>query len=562
MKYNQQTIGGLFSSKIQFQIPVYQRAYAWDKSNWKTFLEDIQESSRHDNNYSYGSILLKTIEQDTKYDIIDGQQRITTLILFMRAMINVLNKRPYEDGKIKELVGDLVEDYIIKKGKLRLEVVEYDRDCFRAVVSEGRDTYTPNSPSQSQIIAAISYFERELGLLETEELMQICKTIEHTDITRIELDGEKEAALMFELQNNRGKDLTNLERLKSYFMYQMYVYSESDETEGNIEALSNTFKEIYRLINDIKKLNGMTEDSILIYHCNAYLNKAFGYRNLNDIKDELKESENKTRWIIDFTRELKDSFEAIKKCQNSKSHYRQKLFKLGAGVYVYPFIIKGYKYFDDEKMNDVYKVLEMLSFRDKLVHSRADYSSRLSDAIRTFSGDIDTLMDCVKKVFENEWHWSNKRMKDQLNGYMYGNDILRYILWEYEESIQNKGYKIGTCELINEQIEHISPQTPPEGEAIANGYDVQENGTYSEVFVEDCLNCIGNLMLISGSHNASIGNKAFAEKLASYKENPILNQQAEIADYMKNEVIEWKIEHIKERKNNIVNFAIKRWSLD
>ena len=207
MKYNQQTIGGLFSSKIQFQIPVYQRAYAWDKSNWKTFLEDIQESSRHDNNYSYGSILLKTIEQDTKYDIIDGQQRITTLILFMRAMINVLNKRPDEDGKIKELVGDLVEDYIIKKGKLRLEVVEYDRDCFRAVVSEGRDTYTPNSPSQSQIIAAISYFERELGLLETEELMQICKTIEHTDITRIELDGEKEAALMFELQNNRGKDL-------------------------------------------------------------------------------------------------------------------------------------------------------------------------------------------------------------------------------------------------------------------------------------------------------------------------------------------------------------------
>lgn len=562
MKYNQQTIGGLFSSKIQFQIPVYQRAYAWDKSNWKTFLEDIQESSRHDNNYSYGSILLKTIEQDTKYDIIDGQQRITTLILFMRAMINVLNKRPDEDGKIKELVGDLVEDYIIKKGKLRLEVVEYDRDCFRAVVSEGRDTYTPNSPSQSQIIAAISYFERELGFLETEELVQICKTIEHTDITRIELDGEKEAALMFELQNNRGKDLTNLERLKSYFMYQMYVYSESDETEGNIEALSNTFKEIYRLINDIKKLNGMTEDSILIYHCNAYLNKAFGYRNLNDIKDELKESENKTRWIIDFTRELKDSFEAIKKCQNSKSHYRQKLFKLGAGVYVYPFIIKGYKYFDDEKMDDVYKVLEMLSFRDKLVHSRADYSSRLSDAIRTFSSDIDTLMDCVKKVFENEWHWSNKRMKDQLNGYMYGNDILRYILWEYEESIQNKGYKIGTCELINEQIEHISPQTPPEGEAIANGYDVQENGTYSEVFVEDCLNCIGNLMLIPGSHNASIGNKAFAEKLASYKENPILNQQAEIADYMKNEVIEWKTEHIKERKNNIVNFAIKRWSLD
>lgn len=561
MKYNQQTIGGLFSSKIQFQIPVYQRAYAWDKANWKTFLEDIQESSRHDNNYSYGSILLKTIEQDSRYDIIDGQQRITTLILFMRAMINVLSKRPVVD-EMRDFIEELTEDYIVKKGKLRLEVVEYDRDCFRAVVSEGRDTYTPNSPSQSQIIAAISYFERELELLDTDALEHICQTIARTDITRIELDGEKEAALMFELQNNRGKDLTNLERLKSYFMYQMYVYSESDETEGNIETLSNTFKEIYRLINDIKKLNGMTEDSILIYHCNAYLNKAFGYRNLNDIKEELKESTEKIQWIINFVRELKDSFEAIKKCQNSKSYYRQKLFKLGAGAYVYPFVIKGYKYFDDEEMDKVYKMLEMLSFRDKLVHSRADFSSRLSDAIRTFNGDIDTFKDCVKKVFDNEWHWSNKRMKDQLNGYMYGNDILRYILWEYEESIQNKGYKIGTCELENEQIEHISPQTPPEGESIANGYEVQENGQYSEEFASDYLNCIGNLMLISGSHNASIGNSAFIDKFASYKKNPLLNQQAEIESFLENDIVEWKKQQIESRRKTIVKFALQRWSLD
>ena len=56
---------------------------------------------------------------------------------------------------------------------------------------------------------------------------------------------------MFELQNNRGKDLTNMERLKSYFMYQMYVYSNPKETESNIEDISNIFKLIYSLINDI-----------------------------------------------------------------------------------------------------------------------------------------------------------------------------------------------------------------------------------------------------------------------------------------------------------------------
>lgn len=560
MKYNQQTIGELFSGKIQFQIPVYQRAYAWDKSNWKTFLEDIQESSRHDNNYSYGSILLKTIEQGAKYDIIDGQQRITTLILFMRAMINVMGQ--YTDvPDIETYIRDLTEDYIIRNGRIRLEVVEYDRDCFQAVVIENRTTYTANSPSQNQLIEAIHYFERKLVMLSVEELKLLCNTITLTEITRIELDGEKEAALMFELQNNRGKDLTNLEKLKSYFMYQMYVYSDEECTDNNIEAISQTFKEIYRIINDIKTLSGLSEDSVLIYHCNAYLNIAFGYRNLSDIKDELKKATKKTQWIINFVRELKDSFEAIKKCQNSNLYYRKKLFKLGASAYVYPFIIKGYKYFTEDKMDEVYKVLEKLSFRDKLVHSRADLSSRLSEAIRNFNHDIDAFEINIKKVFDNEWHWSDKRMKDQLNGYMYGHDILKYLLWEYEESIQNKGYKIGNCELENEQIEHISPQTPPEGESIALGYDVQDDGQYSEEFIADCLNCIGNLMLISGSHNASIGNKVFEDKLASYKQNPLLNQQAEIASFVEDDKVEWKTSQIKKRQKTIVDFAIKRWSL-
>ena len=477
----------------------------------------------------------------------------------MRAMINTLRKRA-ESDEIKELIEDITEGYLVRKSKLRLMVVEYDRDCFNAVVVDNRSSYTANSPSQIQLIEAIRYFEKELEVLSTTELQMICQTINHSDITRIELDGEKEAALMFELQNNRGKDLTNLERLKSYFMYQMYVYSDEECTEGNIDALSQTFKEIYRIVNDIK-LKGLNEDSILIYHCNAYLDCAFGYRNLTNIKDELKKSNDKVSWMKEFVQELKNSFEAIKKHQLNNTYYRNKLFRLEAGVYIYPFIIKGYKHFDVAEMDEVYKILEIVAFRDKLVHSRADLSSRLSVAIKTFNGDINTLKSNIKDIFENEWHWADKRIIDQLNGYMYGHDILKYLLWEYEESIQNKGYKIGNCELENEQIEHISPQTPPEGEAIALGYDVLDDGQYSEEFVADCLNCIGNLMLISGSHNASIGNKAFTDKLASYKLNPLLNQQAEIASFLDNDKIEWKTSQIKKRQKTIVDFAIRRWSL-
>jgi hypothetical protein len=69
-------------------------------------------------------------------------------------------------------------------------------------------------------------------------------------------------------------------------------------------------------------------------------------------------------------------------------------------------------------------------------------------------------------------------------------------------------------------------------------------------------------MLISGSHNASIGNKPFSKKLASYKENPLLNQQAEIKDFCQNdnESATWKVDSIDDRHKQIVNFALKEWN--
>ena len=71
-------------------------------------------------------------------------------------------------------------------------------------------------------------------------------------------------------------------------------------------------------------------------------------------------------------------------------------------------------------------------------------------------------------------------------------------------------------------------------------------------------------MLISGSHNASIGNKPFNEKLSTYKSNPLLNQQAEIVKFVKNENDRsvWKSESIGERHIKIVEFAINNWSFD
>lgn len=553
------TIRGLFDTSIQFIIPVYQRAYSWQKDNWNVFLQDLMEQVGRENEYSYGNLLLETIKKDSEYDVIDGQQRLTTLVIFMRALYNVLEEKQAKE----EHLGD-IEEFFEKKKRKRLRPVENDKACFDSIIIENK-TYTVTSNSQRCILDAKNHFTKELSKLDLNVLIKIKDIILDSKVNRLELQGKKEAALMFELQNNRGKDLTNMEKLKSYFMYQMYVNSPAEETDANVENVSNHFKEIYKNVYDIK---GLDEDSILIYHCFAYLNVSYNYRNLDDIKKELALSENKIVWINNFTRELATTFANLKVLQTNDSEYYKKLYKVrrqdSLPAFTYPFIIKGYKYLgqDTAKLNKLFHILEILVFRFQLMSSRADINSRLIDSLRSFQGDVESLRISIQSKMNESWHWSDNRTKDILSGWMYENPALHYILWEYEESIQRKGYKIGSIGIENEQIEHISPQNPTNGEPLETGYDVDDNNEYSEDFRNKYLNCLGNLMLISGSHNASIGNKPFIDKLNSYKENPLLNQQAEIKDFLENNEIVWKQIHIQKRLNRILTFAIDRWDFN
>lgn len=553
------TIRGLFDTSIQFKIPVYQRAYSWRIENWSVFLNDLLEQVDRENEYSYGNLLLETIKKDFEYEVIDGQQRLTTLVIFMRSLYNVLVEKNASEEQLVD-----IEEFFKKKNRNRLCPVDNDKNCFESIIINN-NSYPTDSSSQECIYKAKEYFSKELSKKNIDILIKIKDIILDSKVNRLELQGKKESALMFELQNNRGKDLTNMEKLKSYFMYQMYVNSPAEETDTNVETISNYFKQIYKNVYEIK---GVDEDSVLIYHCYAYLNVSYNYRNLDDIKKEFALSGNKIKWINDFSRELAITFTNLKEHKKNNSEYYKKLYKVrgteSLPVFIYPFLIKGYKYLgqDSKSLDKLFHILEILAFRYQLMSSRADIRSRLSECLRSFCGDVEKLKVSIQNKLNDSWYWGDARTKDVLSGWMYENPALHYILWEYEEYIQKKGYKIGTIEIENEQIEHISPRKPTDGTPLETGYEVDENNNYSEEFINKYLNCIGNLMLISGSHNASIGNKPFSVKLDSYKKNPLLNQQAEIKDFLKDNEEVWKQDNIEKRLNSILSFALKRWSFD
>lgn len=563
MQFYKKTVFDLFDgSRKQFVIPVYQRAYAWEKEQWATFLNDLLEQLEGKNNYFYGNILLeadKNIPQ--KFEVIDGQQRITTLSIFIRALLNVLKDKEAPEIDFKER-----EKTYIKYGETpKLRPVEYDDLFYKEIIVNNNEKEEGKSPSQKRMLEAKKYFEKELNKLSIEKLCSLFEKLESTQLTTIELKGKKDAALMFELQNNRGKDLTNMEKLKSYFMYQMYVCNDEGEkdTEESINYIAQTFEEIYRTVNNIESLN---EDSILIYHNNAYTKKGYAYRTLDDLKEQYKEvkseeegiSDNraKTVWIKDYVSGLKTTFDNIEKFEKTEHKYAQKLTSIGMPAYAWAFIIRGYKYIGNNqtKLSELFQILEKVIFRAKLINSRANIQERLNDIMRNFEGDLISLNNDIKNKLNNAGYWSDTAMKSVLDsGNMYNNQVLNYLLWEYEEDIQNKGYNIHKISLEREQIEHISPQKPDKGR-LATGYD----SPYNDDFEENFLNCLGNLMLISGSHNASIGNRPFKEKINSYKSNPLLNQQAEIKDFTSKEE-KWGRYEITTRKKKILDFCEKRW---
>lgn len=563
MTPTQSTLKAFFEGEKQFFIPVYQRAYSWEKAQWNDFLEDLEEATKGENHYFFGNVLLETIESDKSFDIIDGQQRLTTIIIFVRCLVNVLDSKGYD----KEQLDYIKQDYLENRKKSKLNALEYDGDYFRDVIIANDDNkHEPKTPSQIRIFKAKEFFTKELKSKEIAQLEEILEAMQKAQIIKLEFDNKKDSVLMFELQNNRGKDLTNMEKLKSYLAYQIYTYSDKDSAESKLNEMVNIFKEIYRIVNDIKQLD---EDSILRYFNIATSKYGFAYRENDDslnYKKELKdidESEAKLAWIDEYVKGLKNAFFDFKtftksKSEYSKSEYKEYLLHLDVAD-TYPFVIKAYQLFrnDEEKLERVFKALEVIALRHKLVKTGATLATRLDRVLKTFDS-VEKLEAGIKNICDKEWYWTDEKVKEALSPKQYTLEkIAPYIFMRYEKALRNKntrtkGYPFSLEEIKKPQIEHIAPQTENDEKA-TSGYC-----EYDEEFKKSYLNCIGNLMLIAQGHNISIGNNPFTDKLQSYQ-NSLMAQHKEIKEFANGEI--WDKDSINNRHKKLEEFILETWSL-
>lgn len=551
------------------RVPDYQRAYSWDTpstgssraTHTDTFISDLEDysNSHSSSGYYFGHFLFE--KKDDGFAVVDGQQRLTTIVIFLSALFSCLKKvRALNQEEEK-----CFEDIIKKNSTVRLSTVRYDNQFFRDyVVDQSKQTGQGDTASARRIAGAFDYFKKHLSEQKEDYLVRMLKAISNASCTTHQVENDTEAVQMFIFQNDRGKQPSNLEVVKADFMYLAHLHGK-EATAALIDEIKNRFEKIYSYISSIEA--NIDEDDVLLYTLRVYSNSLLIDNTREEIKRLLDREKNPCNFIKDFASNLEDSFYLIKQffADEKKSLTIHSLVTLGsiAGIAVaWPFIIKTYSYSSISKTDSLrlYAALESLILRHRVVRTRAKLSSRLQEVFQKLkqeNASIEPIIEQIDSLKRPEdggnayyHYWADAKLKDALNGEI-DRPVVKYLLWKYEvylESQQkNQGYEFSRFDYIEKpEMEHIAPQTEPN--ISRHGY-----GRYNPKFERESVECLGNYLLISKSHNCSVGNVPFRDKIATYTHNHQQRKVKEIGEKGK----KWDREQIQNRKERIIEAVVE-----
>lgn len=585
-------IDNIFNSRTFFEIPNYQRSYAWEEKQLKDFFDDYM-NHYNSQNYYYGTILLQLIKKDRKnnskefFDIVDGQQRFTTLIIFISCLIKKLSPMGNED------VNTLHKQFV-KNGELYILKLQNDddNDFFSTVILDGDDTEDVKTPAQKRLLYAKKFFEAKLSDCSKEQVEALLDKIYSTNVLIYLIHDSIEAAMIFETTNDRGKSLTNLEKTKSFLMYKASLCLK--EPEHVLEIVKSRFSTIYNDFESMTALNiNIEENSVLQYNYIAYEkwktdNNTKEYQRymesfknqvelLTKTKNDESDDENAdlSEYIYRYTKNIKESFAAYKNIYEGNYPEFMDIIALDRSASFMPLLIKCFRSdnsSDKKNFRIICRLCQIFSFRvfvifDKMANKM---QSRWYTLARDFEGDFNHIASEIVQMIKSVE--SDKAFINALSApdfcTKYSGLEKNYFYWKYENYLRETKQPIATPMTHNDllqkdnkklvmTIEHIIARsnTDEKSKVIADALKIDVGSV--EEFDEQYLNSIGNLTLDPHSANSSKGKKNVEDKNSKYFAKAPYKCQNELEDFMVNGI--WTLDSIKKRKKEILEFAKKQW---
>ena len=577
-----------------FNIPVYQRSYSWERKNLEDLWEDLyylDPSKKH----FFGTILLKvagnihagakTFEQ---LDVIDGQQRLTTILILFREIFSQM--KAIDDEELQEQVLDLEKDYLKYGLHYKLDLQEDDTGFFKNyVIDDNEHPSETQTSSQQRLMVSKLFFRTKLNEEKKSKdpsefksfLTRFKRKIDDLQIIQYLVSSDSDAIRIFETANDRGKPLSNLEKTKSFLMHTSYLglEDEDDIVQSRLKELNSYFSQIYRHFDDVsetKRIEWLSEDDIQRYHFINYISSDSKRNASTRYMDELKNlirrklihdaGDSAASYAFDYAQDLSQAFFAVKdiaempeKNSDELGKLLNKIFLLDRLGNIFPLLITSYLRFgkNPSRMLRILKLIEAVSFRAyAIVGRRSDagvtrlngLANRVHQRKANYNNLIRELKDfnreySAKGTFENIL-----RSEDSYNN-LSTRDI-KYLLSEYETYLREESREplpIDQEEILSTeyQVEHIWAQDTSRLNLSAKMKPLHEQNVHR----------LGNLTLASKSWNASMGNKPFVEKKRKYGDSS-LRVQRDLTNWSR-----WSVKAIREREDAIVEFALNRWKV-
>ena len=590
------SLNQLFLGNWLFEIPIYQRGYAWERENLRDLWDDLYYLDKRE--HYFGTVLLKKADQPAtragltlfkRFEVIDGQQRLTTTLILLRELISQMKE--FGDDDIGDQVSKLEADYIVYRRLYKLTIGGEDASFFRDSILAGTSATDPQTRAQERLQNAQTFFrdrfnqERERGRDRyLEFLIKFKNRIDQLQVMLYIVPSNAEAVRMFETVNDRGRPLTNLEKTKSILMYVSYlVVDDRPILETRLSELNNHFSEIYRCFQGIEEGLGLRDaGEIQRYHhiMSSRLKDSHKYMRL--LKDRLMRQSRENRkacqaYIPTYARSLQNAFATMRDIAKRRQAERDplgstidRLFRMGHMANLYPLLIAAWQRFgEDPQRREILRLFEAFVFRVYRVVRYRSHTGRswLNSLANEVHRDNLTFADFLQRLREvNLYYVSDDTFRRHLSAaHCYpnlGTQTIKYLLAEYEKKRQDdvgERLSLNLAQILSSeyQTEHILPQRP-----------AGELGQEEAVAHEEIVHRLGNLTLASKEWNQQMGNRPFDEKRDGRRDcepdgektcyrNSSLRVQRDLATWET-----WNEASIRERGTRIIDFAMGRWQID
>ncbi|GAA9446863.1 DUF262 domain-containing protein [Helicobacter pylori] len=545
MRVKESTVNDFFAlTSTIFSIPVYQRNYTWEEENCEKLLQDIISISQNKKTHFMGSITYilhhiddeKSLRQLQEFVIIDGQQRITTIMLLLKA---IETKIPNEEIK-KEIDGLLN----LSGQKLRLKPIKSDKEAFDLVMQNR----SHEIQGVSHIRNNYKFFTKELDnyISKGYRIEEIYGAFLRLKIVAIGLElGEDDPQVVFESINATGVQLKGLDLIRNYLMMgensdrQKHLYDtywvplEDWLGENDLNDFIKTYLRIYLE----KKLS---EDERQVY----YALKAHHRENFpNDIQALMSDMREYGRIYQIFLD--RDHYFLHRGDPQRLANLRLRikdLIKIKFGV-VKPFILRCARDFEEGKLDyeNFHEILQILISYFVRRSVCGDSAPALAEFLYSLYRQLENVSaDALKRYLGKSVGRTAFPNDDRIkvafavrNAYS-ANQVCKFVLLEIE--------KLSNAEPPKEEnleVEHFYPKTPTqEWRDMVGDYFT---------FEQDYLNNFGNLTL--SGQNQRLGNKPYEAKIDLMEQYSSLH----LNDYFINNTHSWGIEEVKARSEYLAD---------